>query len=124
MGDEDGSANAIFDYIGVFYNRRRRHATLVMLSPLDFENSTLSPSDTSLAASRLASTNNIKFTTRTDKAPNNPSSIEAGEVQCGRPSRDEIVLSEAAGGGASDAVAPNAISVGTRARPERERTQT
>ena len=33
----------IFDYIEVFYNRRRRHSTLGMLSPADFENSTLSP---------------------------------------------------------------------------------
>ena len=29
----------IFDYIEVFYNRRRRHSTLGMLSPADYENS-------------------------------------------------------------------------------------
>ena len=45
----------VFDYIEVFYNRRRRHSTLGLLSPADFENSTLSPDGTSLAASRLAS---------------------------------------------------------------------
>jgi transposase InsO family protein len=28
---------AIFDYIEVFYNRRRRHSTLGYLSPMDFE---------------------------------------------------------------------------------------
>jgi putative transposase len=47
---------AVFDYIEAFYNRRRRHSTLGMLSPLEFENGTLRPSRASLAASRLAST--------------------------------------------------------------------
>jgi transposase InsO family protein len=32
----------IFDFIEIFYNRRRRHSTLGMLSPVDYENSTLS----------------------------------------------------------------------------------
>ena len=32
----------VFEYIEVFFNRRRRHSTLGMLSPADFENSTLS----------------------------------------------------------------------------------
>jgi putative transposase len=32
---------AVFDYIEVFYNRRRRHTTLGMLSPLDYENQAL-----------------------------------------------------------------------------------
>jgi putative transposase len=59
---------AVFDYIEAFYNRRRRHSTLGMLSPLEFENGTLRPPGTSLAASRLASTNKIKFTTSTAKA--------------------------------------------------------
>ena len=56
---------AIFDYIETFYNRRRRHSTLGMLSPADFETSTLAPAGASLAASRLASTHKIKFTTTT-----------------------------------------------------------
>ena len=30
--------SALFDYIEVFYNRQRRHSTLGMLSPADFEN--------------------------------------------------------------------------------------
>ena len=54
---------AVFDYIEVFYNRRRRHSRLGMLSPADFENSTLRDTDESLAASRLASTNKNLFTT-------------------------------------------------------------
>jgi putative transposase len=53
---------AAFDYIEVFYNRRRRHSRLGMLSPLDFENSTLSSSKTIDAASRLASPDQIEFT--------------------------------------------------------------
>jgi len=60
---------AVFDYIEVFYNRRRRHSLLGMLSPLEFENGTLRSSSASLAASRLASTNKIMFTpTSTAKA--------------------------------------------------------
>jgi putative transposase len=56
---------AVFDYIEAFYNRRRRHSTLGMLSPADFETSTLGQDGASLAAARLASTNKIKFTTTT-----------------------------------------------------------
>jgi putative transposase len=52
----------VFEYIEVFFNRRRRHSTLGMLSPADFEQSTLSPDGTSLAASRLAPINKIMFT--------------------------------------------------------------
>lgn len=52
----------VFDYIEVFYNRERRHSTLGQRSPVDYENSTLSPHGPGLAASRLASTNKIKFT--------------------------------------------------------------
>jgi transposase InsO family protein len=60
---------AVFDYVETFYNRRRRHSTLGMLSPLEFETGTLRPSSASLAASRLASTNQIMFTaTSTAKA--------------------------------------------------------
>ncbi|MDX6533516.1 MAG: putative transposase [Gaiellales bacterium] len=49
----------VFDYIEVFYNRERRHSTLGQRSPVDYENSTLSPSDSALAASRLASLDQI-----------------------------------------------------------------
>jgi putative transposase len=60
---------AVFDYIEAFYNPRRRHSTLGMLSPANFENSTLTDDGASLAASRLASTNTMKFnTTSTAKA--------------------------------------------------------
>jgi len=60
---------AVFDYIEAFYNRRRRHSLLRMLSPLDFENSTLNDDGPSLAASRLASINKMKFNaTSTAKA--------------------------------------------------------
>jgi transposase InsO family protein len=34
---------AVFDYVEAFYNRRRRHSTLGMLSPLEFETGTLRP---------------------------------------------------------------------------------
>lgn len=60
---------AVFDYIEAFYNRRRRHSTLGMLSPLEFENGTLRSSGASLAASRLASINKINYkTTSTTQA--------------------------------------------------------
>jgi putative transposase len=52
---------AVFDYIEAFYNRRRRHSTLGMLSPLEFENGTLRPAGASLAASRLASINKMDY---------------------------------------------------------------
>ncbi len=55
----------VFEYIEVFFNRRRRHSTLGMPSPADFELKTLSPDGTSLAASRLAPTNTIIFTAST-----------------------------------------------------------
>ena len=60
---------AIFEYVEAFYNRRRRHSRLGMLSPADFENRTLVDGGTSLAASRLASINKIDYkTTSTAKA--------------------------------------------------------
>jgi transposase InsO family protein len=58
----------VFDYIEVFFNRRRRHGTLGMLAPADYENRTLGPRGRSLAASRLVSTNTIKFTAPTPSA--------------------------------------------------------
>jgi hypothetical protein len=58
----------IFDYIESFYNRRRRHSTLEMLSPADYENRTLMPDGAGLTASRLAPTPKIKFTTPTASA--------------------------------------------------------
>jgi len=30
-------ANAIFDYPGIFHNRQRRHSSLGMLSPIQYE---------------------------------------------------------------------------------------
>ena len=44
----------IFEYIEAFYNPRRRHSTLGMLSPIEFENTTLISPGVGLAASRLA----------------------------------------------------------------------
>ena len=58
----------IFDYIEAFYNRRRRHSTLGYLSPADYENRTLAPDGAGLAATRLAPTHKIKFTTPTASA--------------------------------------------------------
>ncbi len=39
----------VFKYIEGFYNRQRRHSTLGMLSPLKFENRTLSDSASSVS---------------------------------------------------------------------------
>jgi putative transposase len=47
----------VFDYIEAFHNRARRHSTLGYLTPAEFENSTLTDSGASLAASRLAPSN-------------------------------------------------------------------
>jgi putative transposase len=47
-------SSEVFEYIEAFYNRVRRHSTLGMRSPADYENGTLSDSGASLAASRLA----------------------------------------------------------------------
>ena len=57
---------AVFDYIEAFYNRRRRHSTLGMLSPVEFENGTLRTPGASLAASRLAFTNKKMITTTSE----------------------------------------------------------
>ena len=58
----------VFEYIEVFFNRQRRHSTLGMLSPADYENRTLGHGGTGLAASRLAPTHKIKFTAPTPSA--------------------------------------------------------
>jgi putative transposase len=58
----------IFDYIEIFYNRQRRHGTLGMTSPADFENRTLGPDRASLTASRLASPQTMRFTAPTTAA--------------------------------------------------------
>jgi putative transposase len=34
-------ANAIFEYIEVFHNRRRRHSSLGMLTPIEFESNNI-----------------------------------------------------------------------------------
>ena len=52
-----GLRTAVFDYIEIFYNATRRHSTLGMLSPADYENSTLGRDGPGLAATRLASIN-------------------------------------------------------------------
>jgi putative transposase len=52
---------AVFVYIESFYNRRRRHSTLGMLSPVEFENGTLRTAGASLAASRLASLHKMEY---------------------------------------------------------------
>jgi putative transposase len=48
----------VFEYIEAFYNRVRRHSTLGMLAPLEFENSTLCDHRTGFAATRLRSSQN------------------------------------------------------------------
>jgi len=53
---------AIFDYIEAFYNRRRRHSTLGMLSPVDYKNAAHTLHGPG-AASRLALTNKINYNT-------------------------------------------------------------
>ena len=53
----------IFNFIEIFYNRRRRHSTLGMLSPADYEKSTLSPGGSRVAASRLTPHEKMTITT-------------------------------------------------------------
>jgi putative transposase len=52
----------IFDFIETFYNRRRRHSTLGMRSPVDYENRTLGPDGSRVAASRLTPSEKITIT--------------------------------------------------------------
>ena len=58
----------VFDYIETFYNRRRRHGTLGMLSPVDFETALSAPDSPGLAASRLASPKKMRSTAPTADA--------------------------------------------------------
>ncbi len=54
---------AIFDYVEVFYNRRRRHSTLGMLSPVDYENAAHTRPGDNAASRRHARTSNIHYNT-------------------------------------------------------------
>jgi transposase InsO family protein len=56
---------AVFDCIEVFYNRRRRHSTLGMLSPVAYEQATLRDTGTSIAATRLTDPNKINYKSQT-----------------------------------------------------------
>jgi putative transposase len=60
---------AMFDYIEAFYHRGRLYSTLGILSPEQYQNRTLRHPGASLAASRLASTNKIIFTSTTTREP-------------------------------------------------------
>lgn len=42
---------AVFGYIETFYNRRRRHSRLRMLSPMDYENTPLRHTETAFSPS-------------------------------------------------------------------------
>ena len=62
MAEKAELRTEIFDYIEIFYNRRRRHSTLGMRSPVDYENSTLDPGGSRDAASRLRSDEKMTIT--------------------------------------------------------------
>ena len=55
----------MFEYIEAFYNRRRRHSTLGMVSPAEYEQTQTMD----------------KSTKSNNQLPNNPVSSEAGQVQ-------------------------------------------
>jgi hypothetical protein len=51
----------VFEYIEAFCNRRRRHSTLGMRSPVAYEQDTLRDAGNSLAATRLTEINKINY---------------------------------------------------------------
>ena len=56
-GEEEARANA-FEYIEIFYNRFRKHASLSYQSPIDFEEKNLPPMGGMITASLTACSNN------------------------------------------------------------------
>lgn len=66
-------ASEAFEHIEAFYNRQRRHSTLGYLSPIEFEQASLTPEDEGLATSRLAQSK------ERDQSPASPTvSMETG----------------------------------------------
>jgi hypothetical protein len=59
LADQGRGTHRDLEYVEAFYNRRRPHSTLGMPAPLEYQNRTRMTGGTSLAASRLASTNKI-----------------------------------------------------------------
>ena len=72
----------VFDYIEVFYNRRRRHSTLGMLSPADYEDSTLEHRRCQVSPLRGSHppTRSSSLHQPPARSPNQPVSTEAGEL--------------------------------------------
>ena len=71
----------VFEYIEVFFNRRRRHSTLGMLSPADYENSTLSaPVRVSPLRGSRPPTRSSSLHQPPTRSPNQPVSTEPGEL--------------------------------------------
>ena len=58
----------VFEYIELFFLRRRRRSPLGMLSPADCEDRTLASAGDQSRRSRLAAMNKIKFTAPTPSA--------------------------------------------------------
>ena len=66
-------ANAIFEYLEIFHNRQRRHSALGMLSPIEFEDATITDDSGMNPVAQLHQTQG------TPEPPANP-----GAVQCPR----------------------------------------
>jgi len=49
-------ANAIFEYIEIFYNRRRRHSSLGLLTPIEFELKNISTTPVATSVKKRGST--------------------------------------------------------------------